>query len=240
MYSASLIRRATKMNAVFLQCRQHFHVVPIIDLHTKMPPDSMDNYDLQLRHAVRDLKHLKQELTYDIVLIYSNKDTAQTETILHPRLIKSDLVKADYSCWFTETPDLVSLESIAIVLHSARLVIACISDNFVSDSVCAQIFNYVKLTLNKPYVLVALGESFQWQKSEIGALVTDEFFVKINKKERYKTSLPDLFDQVDIIIFLFLKALLNIQKFKYVLVKKKQIKNFSLSLKLKYRQVKCF
>ena len=115
MYSASLIRRATQMNAVFLQCRQYFHIVPIIDLHARMPPDSTDNYDLQLKHAVRDLKHLKKELTFDIVIIYSIKD-AQNELILHPRLIKQDLVKAGHTCWFTENPDLVTFESMELAL----------------------------------------------------------------------------------------------------------------------------
>lgn len=195
MYSASLIRRATKMNAVFLQCRHYFHVVPIIDLHARMPPDSTDNYDLQLRHAVRDLKHLKQELAHDIVIVYSSRDTLD-ETILHPRIIKNDLTKSGYSCWFTENPDSINVESVAVVLHSATLVLFCVSDNFVNDSACAQIFNYTKINLNKAYILVALGESFAWQTSEIGALCTHELFVKINKIERYKTSLPELLDLV--------------------------------------------
>ncbi len=74
MFSASLVRRATKSKAVFLQCRNSFHAVPIDDLYSRMPPDSMDNYDLQLNHSIRDLKYLKQKLTYDIVIIYCVKD----------------------------------------------------------------------------------------------------------------------------------------------------------------------
>jgi hypothetical protein len=74
MFSASLVRRATKTRAVFLQCRNQFHAVPIVDLHSRMPPDSTDNYDLQLNHSIRDLKYLKQKLSYDIVVIYCVKD----------------------------------------------------------------------------------------------------------------------------------------------------------------------
>jgi hypothetical protein len=74
MFSASLVRRATKSKAAFLQCRNSFHAVPIVDLYSRMPPDSIDNYDLQLNHSIRDLKYLKQKLTYDIVIIYSSKD----------------------------------------------------------------------------------------------------------------------------------------------------------------------
>jgi hypothetical protein len=55
-------------------------------------------------------------------------------------------------------------------------------------------FSYAKTVLEKPYALVMLGESFEWQKTQVGALIANEFFIKINTKERYKTSLPDLLD----------------------------------------------
>ena len=59
MFSASLVRRATQARAVFLQCRNQFHVTPMTDLHSRMPPDSVDAYDMQLYGSVRELKHLK-------------------------------------------------------------------------------------------------------------------------------------------------------------------------------------
>jgi len=196
MYAASLIRRATKMNAIFLQCRQNFHIVPVIDLHSKMLADTTaDNYDLQLRHAVRDLKHLKQSLTYDIVLVYSVKDT-QDASILHPKQIRQDLNKAGYSCYFTQDSNQITLDSIATILHNTNLILICMSDNFVNDLQCAQIFKYIKLNLNKSYVLVVLGDSFEWQTTEIGCLITHELFIKINKIERYKSCLPDLLELI--------------------------------------------
>jgi len=92
MYSAALIRRAFQMKASFLQCRHHFHVIPIAELSSRMPPDSTDASDLQLRNSVRELKHLKQKLTYDIVVVYSMADALDTTTI-HPRQIKQDMGK---------------------------------------------------------------------------------------------------------------------------------------------------
>jgi leucine-rich repeat kinase 2 len=75
MYSAELVRRAANRKTPFLQCRHHFHVTPLSDLHALMPTSDsgMDSYDLQLKNSVRDLKHLKQKLTFDVVIIYSVK-----------------------------------------------------------------------------------------------------------------------------------------------------------------------
>ena len=92
MYSAELIRRASQMKAVFLQCRHHFHVIPIAELHSRMPPDSSENYDIQFRNSVRDLKYLKEKFTYDIVIVYSMVD-ALDEASLHPRQLNKDLGK---------------------------------------------------------------------------------------------------------------------------------------------------
>lgn len=193
MYSASIIRRATRMKAAFLQCRNYFHVNPLVDLLSRMPPDTLDNYDLQLRHSVRDLKHLKNKLTFDVVIVYSFKDT-QDSTKLHPRQIKQDLDKNGISCWYSEQPESYAIDSLTMLLRNSNIILYCLSDNFVEDKNCSQIFMYTKTILEKPYVLVTLGESFEWQKSDVGALVTHELFIKVNKIERYKTSLPDLLD----------------------------------------------
>lgn len=193
MFSAALVRQAMRVKAVFLQCRNMFHVVPIVDLHAKMPPDSVDSYDIQLKHSVRDLKHLKQKLSTDIVILYSTKDT-ENDNIIQPRQIKTDLEKNNFTCWFSEAPDHASIASLSVLLRNCSLVLFCITDNFCSDQKCVNLFNFVKLNIMKPYLLVVLGESFEWQKTQVGALITNEFFIKINTIPRYQTSLPDLLD----------------------------------------------
>lgn len=184
MYSSGLIRRATQMKAVFLQCRHHFHVIPIAELLTRMPPDSTDNYDLQLRNSVRDLKHLKENFTYDIVIIYCALDAEDAKTI-HPRSIKRDLETAELKCWFTENPGSVPMEQMVIILRNASLVLYCMTDNFVNDAKCCEMFDYAKGVLNKMHMLVVLGNSFDWQKTNIGAMVTDELFIKVNTLARF-------------------------------------------------------
>lgn len=193
MLSASLVRQATRLKTVFLQCRNYFHAVPLADLHSKMPPDSVENYDLQISTSIRDLKYLKQKLSYETVVVYSSRD-ADLDEIIHPRVIKQDLEKSQISCWYTETPDSVSSDSMAIILRNSSLVLFCITDNFCHDTRCQELFEYSKSVLNKPYVLVVLGSSFEWQKTQVGAQIAHEFFIKINTIERYKTAWPDLLD----------------------------------------------
>ena len=224
MLSASLLRRATQMKAVFLQCRHQFHVAPIVDLLSYMPPDTSDNYDLQLRHSVRELKHLKQSLTYDIMIVYSIKDTENPE-ILHPRIIKQDLQGLEYTCWFTEEPNLIAFDSMTIVLHNCKLIVFCISDNFVNDKTCCDLFNYAKQILDKGYVLIVLGNSFDWMKSNVGALITHEVFIKINTIKRYKTSWPELAEMV--------KRKLDITGLK----KKEKAKKLQLQIFISYCRV---
>ena len=185
MYSASLVRKATQMKAVFLQCRNNFHVVPISDLHSRMPPDTLDNYDLHLRHSVRNLKNLKQKLSYDIVLLYSSGDTQDPDQ-LQPRQIKLDLEKNGFSCWFTETPDSVNFDSTLLVIRNSLLVLFCVSDNACKDNQrCTDLFVYAKTVMEKPYLLVALGNSMDWMRTQVGALITNEFFIKINTSSRH-------------------------------------------------------
>lgn len=81
MFSASLVRRATQARAVFLQCRNQFHVTPMTDLHSRMPPDSVDAYDMQLYGSVRELKHLKYIKS---ILLFNNYKF----TILFQQLIQ--------------------------------------------------------------------------------------------------------------------------------------------------------
>lgn len=195
MFGASLVRRASELKAAFLQCRQHFHAISIVDLHARFPPNSVDNYDLQLKHSIRDLKHLKEKLSYDVTIIYSHKDT-EDETILHPRRIKIDLEKAGYNVWYSENKEQFMLQSLALVLKNSRLILLCISDNFVNTKECVDIFHYIKSILSKGYILVSLGQSLNWLTSPIGAYVSHEYFIKINTIERYESRSADLIEMV--------------------------------------------
>jgi hypothetical protein len=110
--------------------------------------------------------------------------------VIHPRCIKQDLEKNGFACWFSESPETVSIDTIAIVLRNSRLVLFCITDNFVNDKKCVEIFEYAKNILSKNYMLVVLGQSLEWQKSNIGALTTViiDFFNLGSKESQLPTT----------------------------------------------------
>lgn len=112
--------------------------------------------------------------------------SANESSALHPRQIKVDLEKLEnVKCWLSERPDDVPLDTITLLIRNARLVVICISDDFATDQRCCELFGYTKQLFDaNRYLLVALGESFEWQKSQVGALITNELFVKINNPER--------------------------------------------------------
>jgi hypothetical protein len=106
---------------------------------------------------------------------------------LHPRQLKQDLEKsmAGISCWFSETPDEMPLDSMCMLIRNARLVIVCMSNDFAADSRCCELFAYTKqIGGGGQYLIVTLGDSLDWQKSQVGALITHELFIKINNRER--------------------------------------------------------
>jgi len=112
-------------------------------------------------------------------------------------------------CWYTERPSLVPVDSMSLLIRNARLVVVCMSDDFVADQRCCELFAYTKqLFGSNRYLLVALGESFEWMKSEVGSLITHEYFIKINNLERFVFSLSILIHKlfylnINNVIYLF-------------------------------------
>lgn len=125
----------------------------------------------------------RQKFVYDVVILHS----AQEKFPVHPSQIKQDLEKSEsVHCWCADRPDQVAVDTMSLLIRNARLVIVCMSDSFANDQRCCELFAYVKQLFDaNRYMLVALGQSFEWQKSQVGALITHELFVKINKVERF-------------------------------------------------------
>jgi hypothetical protein len=59
-------------------------------------------------------------------------------------------------------------------LIDAPLFVAFMSNAYVADEACCNLFKYARLTLRKPILLVTVGNGFEWQKSKLGILMADE------------------------------------------------------------------
>lgn len=67
-----------------------------------------------------------------------------------------------------------STDEMAKALIDARIFLAFMSNNFVQDEACCNLFKYARLTLHKPVILLALGDNFNWKQSNMGILLADE------------------------------------------------------------------
>ena len=79
-------------------------------------------------------------------------------------------------------------------MRDADVFVALISDSYVADPQCMEVFLYARHTLRKPLLLVALGDGFEWRKSKLGLLVANE--VSPNYKHFFRTWRMYLFSKV--------------------------------------------
>lgn len=64
-----------------------------------MPPQSNSDYSMQLTSTVQQLDELRDDLSSDIFLLYSEDDVpveSNTHKAVHPRQLKDDLEKHDF------------------------------------------------------------------------------------------------------------------------------------------------
>ena len=69
---------------------------------------------------------------------------------------------------------------------------AVISDAYTRERTCADLFQFARLTLRKPLVLVVIGEGREWRTSKLGILVADEVYVNMAQLKRYKVKIQEL------------------------------------------------
>ena len=66
------------------------------------------------------------------------------------------------------------MDEMAKALMDAPLFVAFMTNSYVSDEDCCNLFKYARLTLRKPILLVTLGSGFEWRQSKLGILLADE------------------------------------------------------------------
>lgn len=59
-------------------------------------------------------------------------------------------------------------------LMDAKLFVVFMTNAYVNDEVCCNLFKYARLTLHKPLLLITVGTGFEWQQGRLGILLADE------------------------------------------------------------------
>ena len=68
----------------------------------------------------------------------------------------------------------ITFENVSYLRFDFQVVLFCISDNFVNDPKCEEVFYYATKTVQKKIQLVLIGSSNKWAESSMGAHVATE------------------------------------------------------------------
>ncbi|KAK3098103.1 hypothetical protein FSP39_016142 [Pinctada imbricata] len=200
LFNASTVRRAVELKAPFLQCLKFFHTIMVTDMQAFMPPDTNNDYDVHMAKTMSGLQEMKKSLATDIFISYCEKDAPKDRSkVIHPATVHDDLTNHGYTCWYPESSSKYSSDALARALIDSSVFLVFMSPNYAKDTQCCDIFQYAKLTLGKPFIVVAVGDDFSWQKSKIGIFLQDVVFVNMinSKKAVYKDKLNELLQKLD-------------------------------------------
>ncbi|KAL8560611.1 hypothetical protein ACOMHN_062576 [Nucella lapillus] len=193
MFAASVVRRAVELKAPFLQCLKYFHTISIVDLQACMPPEGTVDFDLHLVQAVRGLRELQRDLAADIFVSFCKKDeNGDKPGAITPAKILTDVEKLGYKSWVASNASQYSMDEMAKALMDAPLFVAFMTNSYVSDEDCCNLFKYARLTLRKPILLVTICTGYEWRQSKLGILMSDQVYINMQQPERYPSKLDEL------------------------------------------------
>ncbi|XP_060069823.1 uncharacterized protein LOC132549872, partial [Ylistrum balloti] len=195
MFSATKIHRAAELKAPFLQCDNLFHVLSISELQNALPPDRNVDLDNHLRRSVQELHDLGEGVKVNMVFVYSKKNIPSLQDegkMVHPGTIMEDLRNSGFNVAFCDNPETADMSALTLTMKTAKVVLIGMSDELCETEACRNIIIFVKETLRKPIVLVALGKGLKWKESNIYITLNDEVYVKMQDPKHYKNKFVEL------------------------------------------------
>lgn len=119
-------------------------------------------------------------------------DEAVLSSICDPRDIRYQLE----SCGVTVNKDKLGTDSLlqtVQLINTAKVFVACLSDEYVKDEICRQEFQYAKKTLKKPVIPVVVGNgSFDWMMTVVGLLIAGEIYIHFSNKDVQDAKMTEL------------------------------------------------
>ncbi|XP_021339283.1 uncharacterized protein LOC110440494 isoform X2 [Mizuhopecten yessoensis] len=195
MFSATKIHRAAELKAPFLQCDNLFHVLSISELQNALPPDRNVDLDNHLRRSVQELQDLGEGVKVNMLFCYSKRNIPSLQDegkCVHPGTIMEDLRAAGYNVAFCDNPETADMSALTLTMKSAKVVLIGMSDELCETEACRNIIIFVKETLRKPIVLVALGKGLKWKDSNIYITLNDEVYIKMTDPKLYQNKFAEL------------------------------------------------
>ena len=132
LFSSTLLRRASEIKAPFLQCSRFFHIVSIEEMLAVMPIVGLSSLDLSLANSLRDLKHIKTSLKYDVAFWYCGDDVPSENNANDTRCNPLSVVKAvkfeNYKVWYSKAPKEERMDKVTYAIKESKLVILGVSE----------------------------------------------------------------------------------------------------------------
>ena len=127
----------------------------------------------------------------DIFVCYSDENTKNNSDAVNPIKIIQELesslkVKTNLK---VRNP---TLGDVAIMIGSAKVFIAFISNEFANDEKCQQQFQYAKKSKGIPVIPVVVGHGFDWTRTVVGLLIAGELYIHFKDDLVFKQKLEDL------------------------------------------------
>ncbi|GFN82127.1 leucine-rich repeat serine/threonine-protein kinase 1, partial [Plakobranchus ocellatus] len=188
MFEGSLVMRARELKAPFLQCRKYFHTISMAQFYEVMPSDGTSDFDAHLQKSLITMQQLTSDLSTDLAIIYSSLDMSDDNDShrVNPEQIKRDLEAGGLTCWFSNAMGETPIDEIMLALKNCKVVVALVSDNFESDTNSHDLLLYTLDTLNKDFVIIVIGDSMDWQNTDLGMRIgKHEEMVMVKNKSRY-------------------------------------------------------
>ncbi|CAD5126586.1 DgyrCDS14676 [Dimorphilus gyrociliatus] len=191
------IRKAMQLKIPFLQCTHNFHTVSITQLQNMLPPESSEELDMHLQNAVRELKKIQLRPIKDVLMLYCLADVPSNESEscnhISALRIKNELEKAGfYVKMFNDSCENYVEEAISS-LKSTQVVLTLMTDDFIKNSTCRNLFIYTKKNLAKQNQLILIKESDKWKKhTDIGMLCSDDIYINMQNVEKFSAKMNDL------------------------------------------------
>ncbi|XP_033743245.1 uncharacterized protein LOC117329409 isoform X2 [Pecten maximus] len=198
LFKGELIRRAGDLKAPFLQCTKYFHTVSMGQLLEMMPEEQDTDFDIHLQHSISALQNINKNMENDVAILYCKADLPKDDASkVDPLKIKTCLEESGLSCWYPDMEGGAKLNDMMMALKNCKVIVGVMSDEFERDKMCSNMFHYAMEGLNKPFHIACVGESKEWQKTDLGMKIGQPRMAMIRTAERFDNKIKDLLDMVN-------------------------------------------
>ncbi|KAK7478154.1 hypothetical protein BaRGS_00030601 [Batillaria attramentaria] len=169
--------------------KQNINIVLSNEVYVKM--QDITRYDSKIKELIEAVKTkagLKKVETYPECFIsycWANSKTAadlgsasnpKAQGWGDPRKIKQFLQDRKVPCWLDieQMGQEGFFEDIAEGLRKAKVMVACVSDEYAESKNCVMEYRFAMATLRIPVILAVVGTGYQWERSPVGMMAVGQ------------------------------------------------------------------